>query len=228
VLGTTWQWQLSGRLDLTVKAQVYDVDLFDTSAVVVRSLHAKGRRAVCYFSAGSWEPGRPDSGAFPAAVRGKPLAGFEAERWLDIRRTDLLLPLMAKRLDLCRAKGFDGAEPDNVDGYANQSGFPLTGTQQLRYNRALAALAHARGLAVALKNDLDQVSLLVPSFDFAVNEQCVEYDECKQLAPFVRAGKPVLHVEYNLPLASFCPVTRPLRFSSLLKHEDLGAYRLSC
>ena len=227
-LGTTWQWQLSGPLDLTVKAQVYDVDLFDTSAAVVRSLHAKGRRAVCYFSAGSWEPGRPDSGAFPAAVQGKPLAGFEAERWLDIRRTDLLLPLMAKRLDLCRAKGFDGAEPDNVDGYANLSGFPLTGPQQLSYNRALAALAHARGLAVALKNDLDQVSLLVPSFDFAVNEQCVEYDECKQLAPFVRAGKPVLHVEYNLPLASFCPITRPLRFSSLLKHEDLGAYRLSC
>lgn len=228
VLGTTWQWQLSGRVDLTVKAQIYDVDLFDTSGDVVRSLHAQGRRAVCYFSAGSWEPGRPDRGAFPAAVRGQPLEGFEDEHWLDIRRTDILLPLMAKRLDLCRAKGFDGAEPDNVDGYANHSGFPLTGVQQLRYNRALAALAHARGLAVALKNDLDQVSLLAPAFDFAVNEQCVEYRECNQLVPFVKAGKPVLHVEYNLPLASFCPATRPLRFSSLLKHEDLGAYRLSC
>ncbi|MEO8108127.1 MAG: endo alpha-1,4 polygalactosaminidase [Actinomycetes bacterium] len=228
MLGTTWQWQLSGPLDLTVKAQIYDVDLFDTSSAAVRSLHAQGRRAVCYFSAGSWEPGRPDSGAFPAAVKGQPLEGFADERWLDIRRTDILLPLMAKRLDLCRAKGFDGAEPDNVDGYANQSGFPLTGVQQLRYNRALAALAHARGLAVALKNDLDQVSLLAPAFDFAVNEQCAEYGECNQLAPFVKAGKPVLHVEYNLPLASFCPSTRPLRFSSLLKHEDLGAYRLSC
>lgn len=228
VLGTTWQWQLSGRPDLTVQAQIYDVDLFDTSADVVKRLHAQGRRAVCYFSAGSWEPGRPDSGAFPGAVRGRPLEGFEDERWLDIRRTDLLLPLMAKRLDLCRAKGFDGAEPDNVDGYANPSGFPLTGVQQLRYNRALAALAHARGLAVALKNDLDQVSLLAPAFDFAVNEQCAEYRECNRLGPFVKAGKPVLHVEYNLPLASFCPATRPLRFSSLLKHEDLGVYRLSC
>jgi hypothetical protein len=135
---------------------------------------------------------------------------------------------MAKRLDLWRAKGFDGAEPDNVDGYVNHSGFPLTGIQQLRFNRALAELAHARGLAVALKNDLDQVSLLAPSFDFAVNEQCVEYDECEQLVPFVAAGKPVLHVEYNLSLARFCPATQPQRFSSLLKHEDLGAYRVSC
>jgi hypothetical protein len=215
-------------LDLRVEAQVYDLDLFDTDVDVVRGLRDQGRHAVCYFSAGSWEPGRPDSGAFPAAVRGQPLVGFEDEHWLDVSRTDILLPLMAKRMDLCLAKGFDGVEPDNVDGYANHSGFSLTGVQQLRYNRELAALAHARGLAVALKNDLDQVSLLAPSFDFAINEQCVEYDECKRLAPFVRAGKPVLHVEYHIPLARLCQATRHLQFSSMLKREDLGTYRLSC
>ena len=47
--GTTWQWQLSGRLDPTVDAQVYDVDLFDTDAGDVRRLHARGSRVVCYF-----------------------------------------------------------------------------------------------------------------------------------------------------------------------------------
>ncbi len=228
VLGTSWQWQLSGRLDLTVAAQVYDVDLIGTDREAVRQLHAQGRRAVCYLSGGSWEPGRPDSAAFPAAVRGRSLDGFPDEQWLDIRRVDLLLPLMAKRLDLCRAKGFDGAELDNVDGWSNPTGFPLTAAEQLRYNRALAGLAHARGLAVALKNDLDQIPALEPSFDFAVNEQCVEYRECEQLAPFVAAGKPVLHVEYALPAARVCPVTQPLHFSSLLKHLDLGAYRTSC
>ena len=228
VLGTSWQWQLSGRLDLTVPAQLYDVDLFDTDVGVVRRLHGLGRRAVCYVSAGSWEPGRPDSADFPAAVLGRPLEGFADERWLDVRRTDVLLPLMAKRLDLCRAKGFDGVEPDNVDGWANPSGFDLTAIDQLRYNRALAGLAHARGLAVALKNDLDQVPLLASSFDFAVNEQCVEHRECDRLTPFVKAGKPVLHVEYALAAERVCPVTRALRFSSLLKHEDLGVYRRSC
>lgn len=48
-------------------------------------------------------------------------------------------------------------EPDNVDGYADDSGFPLTGADQLRFNRWVASRAHERGLGVALKNDLDQV-----------------------------------------------------------------------
>lgn len=226
--GAIWQWQLSGRLDPTIAAQVYDVDLFDTSAADVRVLHSRGIRVVCYFSAGSWEPGRPDSAAFAAGLRGRPMEGFADERWLDIRRLDRLLPIMARRLDLCRAEGFDGAEPDNVDGFANRSGFPLTSAQQLTYNRALATLAHARGLAVALKNDLDQVAELQPSFDFAVNEQCVEFDECGRLLPFIRAGKAVLHVEYHLPRTRFCPVTQSLRFSSLLKNVDLGPFRHSC
>ena len=36
-------------------------------------------------------------------------------------------------------------EPDNVDGFANGSGFPLTSSDQLAYNRFLATEAHARG-----------------------------------------------------------------------------------
>ncbi len=227
-VGVTWQWQLSGRLDLNVNAAVYDVDLFTTTADQVRILHARGRKVICYLSAGSWEPYRPDSGRFPAAVKGRALDGFADERWLDIRRTDVLLPIMARRMDLCRSKRFDAVEADNVDGYANRSGFPLTATHQLRYNRALASLAHARGLSIALKNDLDQVAALAPAFDFAVNEQCVEYDECAALRPFIAAGKPVLHVEYSGSPAQFCPVTKPLRFSSLLKHEELDAYRRPC
>ena len=227
-LGVTWQWQLTGRLDTRVDAAVYDVDLFTTSATQVASLKAQGRRVVCYFSAGSWEPYRPDSAAFPAGVRGRPLAGFEDERWLDVRQTRVLLPIMAARLDLCRRKGFDAAEPDNVDGYANRTGFPVRSAEQLRYNRALAGLAHARGLAVALKNDLDQVAVLEPDFDFAVNEQCAEFDECDTLTPFLRAGKPVLHVEYDVPRADFCPTSKRLRLSSLVKRVSLDAYRLAC
>ena len=40
--GTTWQWQLSGRIDQSVKAEMYDIDLFDTSAATVASLHRAG------------------------------------------------------------------------------------------------------------------------------------------------------------------------------------------
>src|SRR5438876_1668228 len=159
-LVTPWQWQLTGTIDQSVNVPMYDIDLFDTSSTVVASLHAKGRRAVCYMSAGTWENWRPDAAAFPAAVLGGG-NGWPGEKWLDIRRIDVLGPIMEARMDLCKQKGFDAVEPDNIDGYANKSGFSLTAQDQLQYNTWLAAAAHARGLSIGLKNDLDQVSDLV-------------------------------------------------------------------
>ena len=49
---------------------------------------------------------------------------------------------------MCRTKGFDAVEPDNMDGYANRTGFPVTAADQLLHNRLIAGLAHDRGLAV--------------------------------------------------------------------------------
>jgi hypothetical protein len=225
--GTTWQWQLSGTIQTSVVAQVYDVDLFDTPTSTVASLHRAGRRVICYLSAGSWEPGRPDSGRFPASVRGSAVPGWD-ERWLDIRAVRVLEPILAARMDLCRAKGFDGVEADLVDGYAATTGFPLTAADQLRYNRMLARLAHARGLSIGLKNDLDQVAQLQPVFDFAVNEQCVEFNECDRLAPFLSAGKAVFHAEYDVSTEQFCPTSRRLGLSSLRKDLELGPWRQTC
>ncbi|WP_284579581.1 endo alpha-1,4 polygalactosaminidase [Streptomyces sp. 2P-4] len=225
--GTSWQWQLSGRLDTSVEAPVYDVDGFDTSREQVAALHRAGRRVICYLSTGAWEEFRPDAAKFPAALLGRG-NGWEGERWLDIRRTAELEPLMAARLDMCRDKGFDAVEPDNMDGYANTTGFPLTAEDQLRYNRLIARLARDRGLAVGLKNDLDQIPQLVGDFDFAVNEQCAQYDECERLAPFTAAGKAVFHVEYELPASRFCAQTRKLGFASMQKMYDLGAWRKPC
>jgi len=92
------------------------------------------------------------------------------ERWLDSRRLDMLGPLMRARLELAVQKRCDGVEPDNVDGYANNTGFPLTAQQQLAYNIWLATEAHARGLSGGLKNDLKQITVLEPYFDWALNE----------------------------------------------------------
>ena len=225
--GTSWQWQLSGTVDTGVDAAVYDIDGFDTSAATVAALHAKGRKVICYVNAGAYEDFRPDRSAYPAALLGSG-NGWQGERWLDIRRLDVLRPILGKRFDLCRSKGFDAVEPDNVDGYQNDSGFPLTPADQLAFNRMVAGLAHARGLAVGLKNDLDQVPQLVGDFDFAVNEQCAEYRECDALTPFVERGKAVFEAEYNLPTAAFCPQARRLGFSALRKHLDLDAWRQAC
>ncbi|MFI9149191.1 endo alpha-1,4 polygalactosaminidase [Streptomyces sp. NPDC053367] len=225
--GIAWQWQLSGRLDTSVDVPVYDIDGFDHDAGTVAALHDDGRKVVCYLSTGAWEDWRPDADAFPRSLLGRG-NGWEGERWLDIRRTDVLEPLMAARLDMCRDKGFDAVEPDNMDGYANETGFPLTSADQLRYNRLIARLAHDRGLAVGLKNDLDQIPELVGDFDFAVNEQCAQYEECDALTPFVEAGKAVLHVEYELPVRRFCPEARELGLSSMLKRYELDAWRRPC
>ena len=220
--GTSWQYQLSSTLDLSVDAAVYDVDWEDTSAAQVAQLHAAGRRVICYVNAGAYEDWRPDAQDYPGEVLGEPLDGWPGERWLDIRRTDLLLPLLAARLDVCRAKGFDAVEADNVDGYANDTGFPLTAQDQLTFNTAVARLAQERGMSVGLKNDVEQVAELEPDFDFAVNEECVTYDECGEYAPFLDAGKAVLHVEYENAPSGRCATVSKNAMSTILKFPELG------
>ncbi|MGI5179116.1 endo alpha-1,4 polygalactosaminidase [Dactylosporangium sp. CA-152071] len=227
-VGLTWQWQLTGTLDTSVAVDVYDVDAVTTSAAEVAKLKAAGRHVICYVNAGAHEDFRADAGNFPESVRGKGLEGWPGEKWLDIRRWDTLAPLLEARFKVCRDKGFDAVEPDNVDGYANNSGFPLTAEDQLTFNRRVADLAHRLGLAVGLKNDVEQAAALAPAFDFAVNEECAHYDECDTLKAFIAAGKPVFHVEYDVDTAKFCPKTTALRFSSMKKKQDLDAWRQPC
>ncbi len=227
-LQVDWQWQLTGTIDLSVDASVFDVDLFNVSKETVDAIHAKGAKAICYVSVGTYEPWRPDAASFPAAVRGKVLGDFPDETWLDIRRLDVLGPIMEARFDICKAKGFDAVEPDNVDGYTNKTGFPLTAADQLKFNKFLASAAHARGLSVGLKNDLDQVKDLVDFFDWALNEQCFQYNECDTLRPFITAGKAVFEVEYKTTTSTFCPLANTLNFNSLSKNLVLDAYRVPC
>jgi hypothetical protein len=231
-VGVTWQWQLSGNeIDTSFDVDAYDLDLFDSGAELVASLHLQGRRVVCYLSAGSWEDGRPDAASFPKEVIGKDYPGWPGEKWLDIRQIDRLGPVLRARLDLCQAKGFDAVEPDNLDGYQNETGFPLTAGDQLRFNRWLAQEAHARGLAVALKNDADQIPDLLADFDFALTEDCFDQGWCEQTLPFLQAGKPVLDAEYTdtgISPAEFCPRAKSLGIRAILKHRTLDAWRQAC
>jgi len=226
--GTSWQIQYTGVLDLSFDVQMYDLDLFETSQSVIDELHAAGRRMVCYFSAGSWEVWRPDASQFPESVLGSELEGWPGERWLDIRQMNVLAPIMAARLDLAAQKGCDGVDPDNVDGYTNDSGFPLTAHDQAVFNIWLASQAHSRGLAVGLKNDLAQVPDLIRYFDWQLNEQCFQYNECDLLLPFIQAGKPVFGIEYQGDPASFCPKSNSMNFDTLVKYLELDAWRSAC
>jgi hypothetical protein len=226
-LNTSWQWQLTTPVDQSVNAQMFDIDLFDNSASVVASLHAKNKKVTCYISAGTWENWRPDASKFPASVKGAG-NGWPGEKWLDIRRIDILGPIMQARLDLCASKGFEAVEPDNVDGYSNDTGFNLRASDQIKYNQFLANEAHKRGLFVFLKNDIEQVDQLLPYFDGALNEECFRYHECDALRHFIAAGKPVMQVEYKKLTSSFCPQANSYNFNSMRKHLSLDAYREPC
>ena len=227
--GTTWQWQLSGTLDPSLPVAVYDVDLYETSAAQISALRASGKKVICYFSAGSYEPGRPDSASFPAAVKGRVMDGWPDERWLDIRAS-AVRELMAARIALAQTKGCDAVEPDNVDGFDNDTGFALTAAHQVAFNRFLAQTAHARGLSIGLKNAMAIIPELVGDFDWALNEECFTYEECAAMTPFIAAGKAVFHAEYVAAsrTAAVCAVTRPLGLSTIIKRLDLDAWRATC
>jgi hypothetical protein len=238
-LTESWQVELSQRPQPPYPpVRMIEVDGFDTAASVVAGLHRslRGRGVVCYIDAGTWEGWRPDAGEFPRSLLGRDDAGWPGERWLNIGSYQgALARVMRARAAMCKSKGFDAVDFDNVDGYANATGFRLTPAEQLRYDIFLANTAHRLGLAVALKNDLPQIPVLVGYFDFAVAEQCFQYAECTTrqnggfgLDEFTRAGKAAFDIEYSLAPGQFCPAARRDRVNALRKNLSLDAWRQAC
>lgn len=246
---TRWQYQLQGGVDTSVSSapfgggsnvtpDAFDIDLYATDGTTPDSagttaLHQLGRKAVCYVDAGTYENFRPDASdytTFDGACGGCLLGqtnGWPGEQWLNVnddkgQRTFILAEL-EKRVAKCVAAKFDAVEFDNVDGFANTTGFTITSAAQEFFNASIANLAHQHGLAVGLKNDLDQVADLEPYFDFAVNEQCFEFTECDSLAPFQTAQKPVFNVEYNLQPSQFCAQANTKSIVSIQKDLALDA-----
>lgn len=233
--GDSFQIQFTGTLDATIDAEIYDVDLFDTPQNFIDTLHQDGRKVICYYSAGIYESWRPDADKFQQRLFGNAVEGYPGEFWLDIRQGKDFKRLdwiMQERLDLAVSKHCDGVQPDNVDAFTYDTGFPLTYQDQLAYNRWMAEQARARGLAVGLTNDHLQIGDLVGSYDFAINEQCFFFNECVLLAPFTWAGKPVFQINYGYSetefLETICPQASALGFKAMLKNRSLDAYRLAC
>ena len=229
VPGVTWQWQLDGTLDTTLNVQMYDIDMFTNEPSTIASLESRGVVVICYVDVGTWEPGRPDSSEFPASVLGNSDPDGQGEYWLDIR-SSTVQELMQARFQKAQTKGCDGIEPDNVDGYENDTGFPLTAADQITYNTWVAGAVHALGMSVALKNDVDQIPQLEPLFDFELDEQCFDYDECDTLQPFIQDNKAALEVEYGDAglAASICPQANALKLDTIIKDMNLDAFRVPC
>jgi hypothetical protein len=98
-------------------------------------------------------------------------------------------------IDECAAKGYKAVEPDNYDVFTR---FPkyLEADQAKAQMKLLSTHAHDKGLAVAQKNTLELVAdRKSVGLDFAVVEECAEWNECGAFAEAF--GDNVLVVEYS-------------------------------
>lgn len=231
-IGSTWDIQFVEpfALDRPVTMIVLDPDNHDAEDVA--GMKAKGMLVLCYVSIGTLEDWRSDIADFPSEVIGAALPDWEGERYLDIRRQDLLLPIMEKRFAVCRDAGFDGIDPDNIDAFSNDSGFDLAPTDTVAYVAALADLAHGMDLIIGQKNAPELSGALASTLDFVVTESCWRYDFCDAFKDYTAAGKPIYAIEYTdaqPDFAAACTEARAQGISMILKDRELsGAVYESC
>lgn len=240
----TWDWRIGDTPNPSSAKyyDVYDIDLFDNSASDIAKYQARGIKVICYFSAGTYEGWRDDWKEHFSFISGDSYSGSRApfagnmadwdERWLDVREIDLLEPIMRGRMKLAKQKGCDAVEPDNMDSYTNKSEVKPSGSynasHQLAYNKAIASWAHDEGLSVGLKNDVDQIEDLVDYFDWALNEECYNYDECDGYQAFIDQNKAVFGVEYEGSTSSICKKANSAGYYWLKKTLALTSSRTGC
>lgn len=141
---------------------------------------------------------------------------------------DMLAPIIESRIKLATEKGCDGVVPDNVNGFENETDFPISYADQLQFNLWLAQTVHAYGLEIGLKNDLDQMNDLLPYFDWVLSEECFSCDDCESILPFYQAGKPVFVIKNETTPADFCPKAQELVFNAASKNWGLDAHQEAC
>jgi len=228
-VSASWQIQLVGTLDTALDVSVYEVDLFDTAQADMDELHAAGRRVICYVSTGTFEPWRSDAAAFPAAAVGNTVAAYPQEQWLDTRDATVRTAMTA-RLDRARDKRCDGVDLSTVSSGDADTGFSLTTADALAYARFLAAEVHGRGMSAGLGGAEGIAAELVPSFEWALTQGCLDAGTCGAFAAFVAAQKVVFAVEFGTAAdaATICPRVRQQGFNPLIKNRSFDAFRVAC
>jgi hypothetical protein len=175
---------------------------------------AAGKYNACYVNAYQaqpserswWERNHPDLLLRDAS--GKVIVDTAwNEALLDIStssKRSALLAIVGGWIDTCGSDGFAAIDPDNLDSYTRSRGL-LTAAHAVAFAKLLIARAHQRGLAIGQKNAAELTGRA--PFDFAVTEQCQQYDECGVFA--AAYGNHVLETEYtNTAFTQACNSTR--------------------
>lgn len=225
-----WQWEIDHPLSITSATDmgtgktayngatspatdptVYDIDGFDNTAATVASLHALGKKVVCYVEVGA-DDGRSDSAALKATGEGAAMQGWPGEHYINITNPTVASIIKA-RIKMCADKGFDAIEPDIDESYTVNTGFPLTKTIEESYMTMLADYAHGLGVAMWGKNPDDTgdsyASDMANTFDAVLTEECNEYSTCGLLSAYT-GKKPIFNAEYAAATSAFCPADNVL------------------
>ncbi|WP_345961392.1 endo alpha-1,4 polygalactosaminidase [Streptomyces sp. BRB040] len=163
---------------------------------------APGVYNICYVNAFQAQPGAEgdwDDDLLLRDANGEVVYDTDwGEAFLDIRTADKRERIAEKVgtwIDGCADKGFQAVEPDNYDSYT-RAGDLLDATDAQGLIRLLAERAHSDGLAIGQKNTVE----LAPNreengLDFAVAEECGEWDECGDYT--AAFGDRVIVIEYT-------------------------------
>lgn len=226
----SWDWQLS-RIDPQTKVDLLDLEPDAVTADQIAQIKARGTYTVCYVSVGTAEDWRPDLHRFPREIIGNPFPEWPTERFLDVRRLDLLLPIMRDRFARCAALGFDAIEPDNMDAHWADTGFDLSEDDMLAYILALHQIAQELGLGLGQKNAPELTERLAGTLDFVLFEDCIALNYCSAAAPYVRRGKPALNAEYGVATAdraAACATSAEAGVLTLFKTLELTPQGEAC
>lgn len=235
VPGVSFDWVLDNITTKdTFSAEVVDVDAFETSKATVDALHAKGKKVIAYISAGTLENDRPDGNLLPKEVVGKVYPEWPEERWVDISKLDKVKPWLISRFTMIKQKGFDAIEPDNLDGYENETGFNISATDAKNYCLYMIELAHSMGLGIGQKNVPELTGDLSSKFDWALTEDAFDQGWQDDMLPYISKNKPVFVAEYTDEMSqskfqtTVCPAAKTKKFSAVLKRRDLDKWSYFC
>ncbi|HIP21040.1 MAG TPA: endo alpha-1,4 polygalactosaminidase [Sulfurimonas sp.] len=240
-VGSSFDWRLDDIDESTkLNVKVIDVDAFWTTKESIDAWHNDGIHVIAYLSVGTVEETRDDAEDFPEALIGNVYPNFPEERFLDIRDIEALKPIMIKRLDMIKEKGFDSIEPDNIDLYvwdlndANKTGFNLKEEDTRKYMDFLIVEAHKRGLSIGQKNTTDLSLEYVDKFDWALVESAFKFGFADEVKIYTDKNKPVFATEYTDLmdeeefLRDVCPKAKLWGFTAILKNRDLDSFVRRC
>ena len=186
-------------------------------------------RDSCYVNAFQTQPdgdgSRPDlTSNWPSEVV---ITELEDPEWggeflIDISTSELRSTAAAhvqQMIETCASKGYNAVEFDNLDSFTRYDDSGFTQADAVEYATLLVTNTHALGLAAAQKNTAELLGFKdAIGFDFAVVEQCGEFDECEQFS--TAYNEAMVDIEYQD--SSFTNACSAIGGTSAVVRRDVG------